>query len=70
MSEPIHYQCPELHEGLNAPTYGIHSSRPEFLGASVDRNACEHITPEEREELYAGRVPARLVPREAEGTEL
>ncbi|WP_183068976.1 hypothetical protein [Streptomyces sp. gCLA4] len=70
MSGPIHYQCPELHDGLNAPVYGIHSSRPEFIRDSVDRNACAHLTQAERQELYAGHVPARLVPREIEEDEL
>lgn len=61
MTTPIRYQCPEPHDdGLSAPAYGIHSSRPEFIADSVDRNACKHITPEERAELKAGRVPARL----------
>ncbi|MEU7092957.1 hypothetical protein [Kitasatospora aureofaciens] len=54
------WRCPEPHEHGPAAAFGIHSSRREFLGASVDRNACEHITPAERIELKAGRVPARL----------
>ncbi|WP_367137053.1 MULTISPECIES: hypothetical protein [Streptomyces] len=62
--KPIRWQCPELHGDLSAPTYGIHSSRPDFICAAVERNACEHITPEERTELCAGRVPTRLVPKE------
>ncbi|MET9730627.1 hypothetical protein ABZZ79_08190 [Streptomyces sp. NPDC006458] len=64
MTNPIRFQCPEPHDGLSAPAYGIDSSRPEFIKDSVDRNACEHITPEEREELYAGRVPTWLVPQQ------
>ncbi|MGW3371706.1 hypothetical protein [Streptomyces hydrogenans] len=61
---PIRWQCPELHDGLPAPSYGIHSSRPEFIRDSVDRNACEHITDSELAELYVGRVPARLIPKD------
>ncbi|MER8047102.1 hypothetical protein [Streptomyces sp. NPDC094032] len=64
MTTPIRFQCPAEHDGLSAPTYGIHSSRPEFIRASVDRNACEHITDAERAELWAGRVPARLKPKD------
>ncbi|MFD4371172.1 hypothetical protein [Streptomyces sp. NPDC058486] len=60
MTRPILFQCPELHDGLPASSYGIHSSRPEFIRASVDRHVCEHITDAERAELHAGRVPARL----------
>ncbi|MFG2999757.1 hypothetical protein [Streptomyces sp. NPDC048340] len=65
MSNPITWQCDQLHDGLSAPTYSLHSSREEFRRDSVDRRACVHITEAEREELCAGRVPARLEPKEA-----
>ncbi|MFD4658009.1 hypothetical protein ACFWP2_20565 [Kitasatospora sp. NPDC058444] len=61
MSIPsITWQCPEPHDGRPAPVYASHSSRSEFFADSVRRRACTHITPEERAELSAGRVPRRL----------
>ncbi|MQS14492.1 hypothetical protein F7Q99_20040 [Streptomyces kaniharaensis] len=62
----IRWQCPELHDGLPAATFGIHSSQAEFIADAVDRRACEHITPAERAELKAGRIPERLQPVEVE----
>lgn len=32
MNGPIRWHCPEDHDGLSAPTYGIHSSRPSSSG--------------------------------------
>ncbi|MFE2283849.1 hypothetical protein ACFXDJ_06725 [Streptomyces sp. NPDC059443] len=64
MTQVTRWQCDQLHDGLSAPVFSIHSSRPEFLRDAVDRRSCEHITEAERAELSAGRVPARLTPKE------